>query len=331
LGKSAELYQVLRRGIESYHQIGHRLIQLAEQAHAFRQFDKIKEMGLMLSNIPIKDYQAIGSYFLAVAANHKGKGNQDEAKRLFELTVDTAPDTYKVKATLSLGGLSFHRRDYDSSLYFYHEGLKTGKLSAAGLHAIRAISVLKAIEGNHAQAVRDLESILSVIKYAPAHIYFDILNSYAVELGEVGRKDEARSIMRHVLASPFIFAYPEWRETAEELKQANRSSVVIESATSLSRNVLFMPVEHERRQNAAERSPATIVDFRKWKARMFKDGEKTQNKKRMSDKDILMRLMEILTDETTTSEQKRQIWEAAEKIISEPSQPEPNDSDKPAS
>jgi hypothetical protein len=62
----------------------------------------------MLSNLPIKSYQAIGHYFLGVAANSKGNGNQDEAKRLFEFAVDTAPDEYKVKAILSLGACSQH-------------------------------------------------------------------------------------------------------------------------------------------------------------------------------------------------------------------------------
>src|SRR5215813_10309574 len=100
LGKSAELYQVLPRGIENYHHFGKRLIQLAEHAHAFRQFDKLGEMASMLSNIPIKNYQAIGHYFLGVATHRRAAGDGDKARRLFELAVDTAPDAYKVKATL---------------------------------------------------------------------------------------------------------------------------------------------------------------------------------------------------------------------------------------
>jgi hypothetical protein len=68
--KSAELYQVLLRGIDSYQQLGERLIRLAEQAYALRQFDKVKEMGLMLSNIPIRNYQAIG-FRIALYAGFK--------------------------------------------------------------------------------------------------------------------------------------------------------------------------------------------------------------------------------------------------------------------
>ena len=200
LEKSAELYQVLLRGIGTYQELGKRLIQLAEQSHAFQQFDKVKEIALMLSNIPIRNYQAIGHYFLAVAANSKGNGDQEEARRLFELAIDTAPDAYKVKSVLSLGALSYNKSNFDSALYYYRETLKAGSLSVASLQAIRGFGILRAIEGNHTQAVKDLESILPVIKYAPAHIHFDLLNSYAVELGEAGRKDEARNIMQVVPA-----------------------------------------------------------------------------------------------------------------------------------
>src|ERR1044071_6753532 len=133
----AGLYQELLSGVASYQKLGDRLIQLGEQAHACRQFDKVKEIGHLLFNIPIKSFQAIGHYFLAVAANSKGNGDQDEARKLFELVVDTAPDAYKVKAILSLGALAFHRSDFDSALYFFQETIKTEKLSTESIQAIR--------------------------------------------------------------------------------------------------------------------------------------------------------------------------------------------------
>ena len=205
--KYAGLYQELLSGVSSYQRLGNRLIQLAEQAHAFRQFDKVKELGQLLSNVPIKSYQAIGHYFLGVAANSMGNGDQDKAQRLFELTVDTAPDDYKVKAILSLGALAFNKKDFDTALYFYRETIKAGKLSAATLQAIKTINVVKAIEGSHEHAVKGLEALLPLIKYAPAHLYFDVLNSYAVELGEVGRLDEAENISSLTIASPFAPYY----------------------------------------------------------------------------------------------------------------------------
>jgi hypothetical protein len=68
-------YQDLLSGISSYEQLANRLIYLAEQAHAFRQFDRVKEIGEILSNFPIKPYQAIGYYYLAVSYNRCGNGD----------------------------------------------------------------------------------------------------------------------------------------------------------------------------------------------------------------------------------------------------------------
>lgn len=187
----------------------------------------MKELGQLLSNIPIKNYQAIGHYFLGIAHNRKGNGDQDEARRSFELAIDTAPDDYKVKAILSLGALSFHKRKFDSALRFYQETIKIGKLSAATMQAIKTISVVKAIEGDHKHALKDLEAILPLIKYAPAHIYFDVLNSYAVELGDIGRLDEAENISSLTISSPFAPYYSEWQYTFSEIrsKRKHRSTI----------------------------------------------------------------------------------------------------------
>jgi hypothetical protein len=49
------------------------------------------------------------------------------------------------------------------------------------------------------------------------HVYYDYLNSLAAELANNGRLTEARNASRIVLASPFTRAYPEWRETYDEI------------------------------------------------------------------------------------------------------------------
>ena len=229
LSKYAEFYQGLLQGVASYQQLGNRLIQQGEQAHAFRQFDKVKEIGQFLSNIPIKDYQAIGHYFLAVAANSKGNGDQEKARKFFEIAANTAPDKYRGKAIMSLAALAAHKKDYANELYFFQESLKAGKDLYTILKAHKGIAVIQAREGYHKYSLKYLESFLPLIRYAEPHVYFDYLNSYAVELGEAGRKEEARNVIRHVIASPFIHAYPEWRETAQDLKEPSRSFVSVPS------------------------------------------------------------------------------------------------------
>jgi tetratricopeptide (TPR) repeat protein len=315
----AGFYQELLSGVASYQQLGNRLIRLGEQAHAFRQFDKVKEFGRILSNIPIKNYQAIGYYFLGVAANSKGNGDQDEAKRLFELAIDIAPDVYKVKGILSLGALSFHKRDFDSALYFYQETIKTGKLSAASFQAIRGTSAIKSIEGSHAHAVRDLEAILPLIKYAPAQTYFDVLNSYAVEIGEVGRTSEARNISRIVINSPFAFAYPEWQGTANDLRGKSRSFVAFNP--SHKGDLLLMPEREHEEETKQEGSPARVLSLQQWKTKMSNDkdnGEQRKPLEEMSGREMLVHVLNLFSNPDLTDEQIYRMLKAAEEAAKEP-------------
>jgi tetratricopeptide (TPR) repeat protein len=216
------LYQEVLSGVWGFQALGSRLVQKAETAHAFRQFDEVRESGHLLFNLPLKDYSTIGSYFLGVAFNSCGQGDLEEAERMFELAADNAPGIYKPKAILALAALSSRRKDWNSALYFYNEAAQAGSFSVATLTAMRSIAVLKAAEGSHRAAVEDLENLLPAIKHAPPHVYFDYLNSLAVELSAIGRVEEARNICEVVLASPFAPAYTEWQETAAELAEKSR-------------------------------------------------------------------------------------------------------------
>lgn len=189
----------------------------------------VREAGQILSNIPVKHYQAIGCYFLAVAANNLGNGDQDEARRLFELAVDTAPDPYKAKAILWLGTLAIRRNDLDSASRYFQETIRTERLGSATLQAIRGMSILKSIEGFHKSAVADLEGILPLVNLAPLKVRLDCLNSYAVELSEGGRLQEAETISSLVIASPLARYYPEWQETLSDVRsrRKRRSTITI--------------------------------------------------------------------------------------------------------
>ena len=192
----------------------------------------VREVGLILSNIPIKHSQAIGCYFLAVAANSMGNGDQDEAKRLFELVVDIAPDSYKAKAIASLGAIAIRRNDFNSASTYFQEAISAEKIGEAGLQAIRGMSILKSIEGFHKSAIADIEGILPLVRFAPLKLRLDCLNSYAVELSEVGRLQEAESISSLVIASPLSRYYPEWQETLSDVrsKRKRRSTVTFSRA-----------------------------------------------------------------------------------------------------
>lgn len=247
-------------GTVNYTQLGNHLIRLGEQAHSLRQFDRVREAGVLLSNIPIKHYQAIGYYFLAVAENSMGNGDQDEARRLFELAVDTAPDSYKVKAILSLGALAFHEKDFNSAFYFYQETIRSAGLGSASLEAIRGITTLKSIEGFHRSAITDLERILPLIRFAPPNLYLTFLNSYAVELSEVGRLREAENIASLVTASPLARYYPEWQETLSDVRSRRKRR----STIAFSRPLIEQEYEAESEvpENALQAARIqAVIDF----------------------------------------------------------------------
>ena len=83
------------------------------------------------------------------------------------------------------------------------------------------VAAVRSIHGDHRQALESLEKLFPLVRLVGrqhAPLYYDYLNSLAVELGFVGRLDEAHAALNIALASPFASAYPNWTETREELE-----------------------------------------------------------------------------------------------------------------
>jgi hypothetical protein len=217
-------YQQILSGVGSYQELGNRTIRRIKAAHAFRQVELVSELSRVLINIPIKELQLVGQYYLVWCQGRACKYDNEGLERITEQT-----QTYKTKALLSRAGFEVQQGHVESGFYFYTEALQTINNVSDYLELSRCMAVAKSIEGFHESALRDLDSLLPLIKHAEPLVYYDFLNSYAVELGEAGRLQEARNISSLVLASPFIHAYPEWQETHAELslKQKNHSSVTV--------------------------------------------------------------------------------------------------------
>jgi hypothetical protein len=122
-------------------------------------------------------------------------------------------------------------------------------------------AVINSKEGNHGDAVGLLENIFPLARQMRSwqpHVYHDYLNSLAVELCEVGRLEEARNISQIVLASPLAPAYPEWRETRDEIElrgwRASRSVVAVTQSISEPEN------DGTQRKVAAEACPTAAQE-----------------------------------------------------------------------
>jgi len=167
------------------------------------------------------------------------------------------------------------------------------------------VAVISSEDGNHRGALAILENLFSLahaMRLAQPHVYYDYMNSLAVELGEVGRLEEARNVSGIVLASPYASAYPEWRDTREEIElrglRASRSTVAVSQrrreAKNLrsihrrpadvkpvsqnsfeAKNLIRLPVPEHGESLAAVRTspasePARVLSMQEWTEKMHR-------------------------------------------------------------
>src|ERR1051326_7903421 len=91
------LYKYLNYHLSSFQVLGERLIHEAETAQAFRQIEKLEELGLILSNFPVKEYRLAGQYYIGWCVDRKGH----DAQKLFEKIVEEST-TYRPLALIEL-------------------------------------------------------------------------------------------------------------------------------------------------------------------------------------------------------------------------------------
>jgi hypothetical protein len=120
------------------------------------------------------------------------------------------------------------------------------------------------------------------------YAYYDYLNTLAVELGEVGRLEEARNASRIALATRFASAYPEWRETREEIElrgyRAARSTVAVSqrSFDNLMRLPAREPSDSLASGSLPPIQPARVLSFLEGKKKMVKESNGPPEEKRLT-------------------------------------------------
>ncbi|MEK6303422.1 MAG: hypothetical protein AABO41_22155 [Acidobacteriota bacterium] len=260
------------------HDLGNKLIGLAEHSYAFRQMETLQQVSQMLLALPLPRHHELGGrYYQALCIQRLGAGDIERAARLLEGVAERASPRYRVRAMISLGADSFYARDYQSALSRYHEADRFASLSGsydpyATVHTQKMIAVINSEDGNHRGALALLENLFPIahaMRSVQPHVYFDYMNSLAVELCEVGRLEEARNASKIVLASPFAAAYPEWRETREEIElrgwRASRSTVAqthagaVFQSGAVSRNAVGSSNHAGQPEVVAEAALATTV------------------------------------------------------------------------
>ena len=286
-----ELISQLAKGVYSnqvLHDLGEMLVVVAEHAYGFRQIDAIERVSQILMNSPVpRQYKAVGRYYRALYIQRFGLGDVERAVGLLERVAETAPPRYRVRAMISLAANSRCQRDNQSALSLYSEAARFASCSNiydayAAIHTQKMAAVIGSEDGNHRDALALLESLFplaNAVRSSQPHAYYDYMNSLAVELCEVGRLEEAKNVSQIVLASPFISAYPEWRETREEIElrgwRAPRSEVAFSQRTFEAENLVHLPVRQRYDSLGADElsppsEPARVLSLQEWKKRMPK-------------------------------------------------------------
>ncbi len=103
----------------------------------------------MLSNIPMREYQIVGQYYLGLSEYREEK-KREEIQRVFEQVAETSSlTTYRGRAMLSLAAVAAGKGDYATELYYDLEAMKVSSHFSIRLDTLKAIAVIKSKEGNH--------------------------------------------------------------------------------------------------------------------------------------------------------------------------------------
>ena len=221
----------------------YQLIQSAETSYYLRDIHSQHEIGLLLQSFGYP-FNQVGKFYESIYLYRSGQ--YDKARKLLECVAQSAPAHYRSRALLSLSAVEERIGRFEESLRLRLQ-ISSVDDPVTLLETQRGIAALRGIEGEHRAALRDLERLMPLAhliggRSHPAHLTF--LNSYASELSESNRTEEAEQVANVIAASPFISRYPEWQETVLEIRERRKRPTMIAVPYE-------QPVYHDPRVRAA--------------------------------------------------------------------------------
>jgi hypothetical protein len=319
--------------------LGNSLADLADQLYRLRRMEDVEQVSQLLLNLPLaSEYKIVGHHYEALGLYQKGKIT--EARTVLEYVAEHGPPNYRARALLCMSATFYANNDFQSVAQYC---VKANRAAVGNgwcdhrtvLESQRNLILLKSFEGDHQGAVTDLERMFpfvrAISRWHP-DLFCSYLNSFAVELGEVGRLEEARRVSDKALASPYAKVYKVVQDTSNEiavkLRRASRSAIVVKQKFSNAVNVLPMP---EQQPGSAAfpaparkqmQEPARVLDLQAWRYKLTKEAKSVVREekpgKQLSDREMLLRLMDIISERDLTKDQLARMLEAVEKIAYEP-------------
>ncbi len=310
-----------------------RLVTLVEHNYLRRRLEVVESISQALINLPLPEsFKQVGQYYLTMCIKYQGR--LDEAQKQFEALADTIPHRYKSRAIISLAGMASEKGDFKSGLPLYVEASRIAGIEglydpAVKVIAQRMIAVIKSIDGDHKGALSDLNNLFPLVRAVSLrepYLFYEHLNSLAVELAETGRLEEARRASETAVRSPYAHAYPQWRETRDEIRmksqRASRSFVVNVQSPVVADNVVRLPVGNasSTRSFSPRSQQARVINFEEW-TKMSKEDDDTPQQKlarpqtqEMTLSEKQAKLLRLIYDDNVTEEFLDKLLKAAEEI-----------------
>ena len=285
--------QTLSRGLQSNQALADfatRLASMADHAYLIREFEFVGYAGQLLLSLPLsRQAESMGHYYRALGLRRSARGDIARADSMFEQVADNASSQYRARGMLALGTNSVAVGDCRTAMSFYREVVRILTRNRifdpmSFYVASRMTAVVRAVEGDHRGAIADLERMFPLVRMASSirpYAYYDYLNTLAVELAETGRLEEARNASQIALASPFAGAYPDWRDTRDEIElrgwRASRSTIAFSQRGSEATNLVRLRVpepsdgaSHEESIPRHTKQRARVLDLLEWKNKWAK-------------------------------------------------------------
>jgi len=205
------------------------LIELAEQSHSRRDTRTFKEAGELLLSIPIEQARGAGLLFKSIL--DKKEGEIDRARGMLEgVIADPKALPYiKARGMSNLAASYYMRGDMTEAVRIYEESFLFHRTLSkphpySFLISLVEFAKMHAEMGNLELAVRMLMESLpltEIMGQTRPHLKYLYLNNIAAQLMLLGKTAEAAHYIRPACFSPLASRYPEWRETAMEIKEAS--------------------------------------------------------------------------------------------------------------
>lgn len=247
---------------EGFETLGRQLVAIARHAYFSRQMETVEQASQWMLALPLSsELKLVAQYYQAICAWKQGKAGA--VNQIFSFALDKASPGYQGQGLLTVGATYFGQGKFEMALPYYLNAAQASREHDLLVFAAsqKMIAVVRSIYGDHHQALAELERLFPTVRVIATHypsVYYEFLNSYAVELGEVGRIIEAQQVCNVVLRSPFVESNPQFAQTRDELAAKRTAATPSVVAVAALPEVIPSPQAEAEPQPAHNRSTIAL-------------------------------------------------------------------------